>query len=160
MSSRVIKSGVLVLSGPMTLPPLYCISTLLGPILEMVSRAYCLPVRPRVVTRMMDAEPMTMPSMVSMKRNLLALKLSTARRTISLNIMVERALASVRSKELNFGMLVVAIALKIRLLSVAQRCAIETVPLDDERKPPLSPIIPGYKLARTSLHFAPGGCAY
>jgi hypothetical protein len=31
---------------------------------------------------------------------LLARKLSTARRTISLNIMVERALARVRSKEL------------------------------------------------------------
>jgi hypothetical protein len=48
---------------------------------------------------MMDAEPMTMPSIVSRKRILLARKLSTASRTTSLNIMVERALASVRSNE-------------------------------------------------------------
>src|ERR1700730_1788951 len=73
---------------------------------------------------MMDAEPMTMPSMVRRKRTLLALKLSTARRTISLNIMVERALARVRSKELGFGMLVVAIAFKIRLLPVSQWCEV------------------------------------
>ena len=48
MSSRVMKSGVLVLSGPTTLPPLYCISIMLGPMQEMRLSAYCLPVRPRV----------------------------------------------------------------------------------------------------------------
>ena len=83
----------------MTVPPPYCNSILLGPMLVSSSSAYCLPVDPSVATRMMDAEPMTMPSMVSMKRVLLARKLSTASRTTSLNIMVERALARVRSKE-------------------------------------------------------------
>ncbi len=97
----------------MMLPPLYCISILLGPRLEMVSMAYCLPVMPTVTTRMMDAEPMTMPSMVSRKRALLARKLSMASETTSLNIMVVRALARVLSKDLGsragLGALVVAI---------------------------------------------------
>src|SRR6266702_1712731 len=110
-SSRVIKSGVVVLSGPTTLPPLYCISIMLGPMLARRLSAYCLPVSPSVVTRMMDAEPMTMPSMVRRKRTLLARKLSTARRATSLNIMVERALARVRSNELNFGGVLVAMLL-------------------------------------------------
>ena len=60
--------------------------------------AYWRPVRPSVATRMMDAEPMTMPSMVSKKRVLLALKLSSARLTVSRKATVERALASVRLK--------------------------------------------------------------
>ena len=54
---------------------------------------------------------MTIPSIVSMNRVLLARKLSTASRTTSLNIMVERALASVRSKEVGLDRLVVAISL-------------------------------------------------
>src|ERR1017187_3989881 len=83
----------------MMLPPLYCISILFGPRLEMVSRAYCLPVSPTVTTRMIDAEPMTMPSMVSRNRALLARKLSTASDMISLNIIVLRALASVLSND-------------------------------------------------------------
>ena len=60
---------------------------------------------------MMDAEPIIMPSMVSMKRVLLARKLSTASLTTSLNIMVERALASVRSKEVGLARFVVAIGI-------------------------------------------------
>jgi hypothetical protein len=55
-----------------------------------------------VTTRMIDAEPITMPSMVSRNRILLARKLSIASRTTSLKSMVERALASVRSNELDF----------------------------------------------------------
>jgi hypothetical protein len=43
---------------------------------------------------------MIIPSMVNRKRTLLALKLSIASLTISLNIIVERALCSVLSKEL------------------------------------------------------------
>jgi len=73
------------------------------------SNAYCLPVDPRVATRMMEAEPMTIPNIVSRNRVLLARKLSTASRTTSLNIMVERALAKVRSKEVGLEGLVVAI---------------------------------------------------
>ena len=49
---------------------------MLGPMLAIRSSAYFLPVRPSVATRMMDADPMTMPSMVSRKRALLAQKLS------------------------------------------------------------------------------------
>src|SRR5260370_543553 len=123
-SSRVIKSGVLVLSGPTMLPPLYCISIMLGPMLARRLSAYCLPVSPSVVTRMMEADPMTMPSMVRRKRTLLARKLSTARRATSLNIMVERALARVRSNELSFGGVMVAMLFRIRLLSVSQRCTV------------------------------------
>ena len=67
---------------------------------------------------------MTMPSMVSRKRVLLARKLSTASRTTSLNIMVERALASVRSKEVGLARFVVAIRLTIRRLPVSQRCRV------------------------------------
>ena len=65
---------------------------------EMVSSAYCLPVRPTVTTRMMDAEPMIMPSMVSRKRTLEARKLSMASRTVSRMAMVAVALARVASK--------------------------------------------------------------
>ena len=65
----------------------------------MVSSAYCLPVIPTVTTRMIDAEPITMPSMVSRKRALLARKLSTASESTSLNIMVVFALARVLSKD-------------------------------------------------------------
>src|SRR5215469_12526038 len=97
ISSRVMKSGVEVLSGPTTEPPLYCISIMLGPMDEMRLRAYCLPVSPRVTTKMMEAEPMIMPSMVRRKRTLLALKESMASLTTSLNIMVERALRRVAS---------------------------------------------------------------
>jgi hypothetical protein len=62
---------------------------------------------------MMDAEPMTMPSMVSMKRALLARKLSMASETISPKTMVVWALSSVLSNVLfsgaGLGTLVVAI---------------------------------------------------
>jgi hypothetical protein len=51
---------------------------------------------------------------------LLALKLSTASLTTSLNIMVVRALASVRSKEVGLARFVVAIGLTIRRLQVSQ----------------------------------------
>jgi hypothetical protein len=67
---------------------------------------------------------MTIPSMVRRKRVLLERKLSTANRTTSLNIMVERALARVRSNELGLGRFVVAIGLKIRRLPVSQRCRV------------------------------------
>ena len=70
------------------------------------------------------AEPMTIPSMVSRNRVLLARKLSTASLTTSLNIMVERALASVRSKEVGLARLVVAITLTIRRLLESQRCTV------------------------------------
>jgi hypothetical protein len=60
----------------------------------------------------MEAEPITIPSMVSRKRVLLARKLSTASLTTSLNIMVERALANVRSKEVGLERFVVAITFK------------------------------------------------
>ena len=90
------------------------------------SRRICLPVIPTVTTRMMDAEPMTMPSMVSRKRALLARKLSIASETISLKIMVLPALASVLSKVFfstaGLGTLVVAISGSIRRLPVWQRC--------------------------------------
>ena len=49
---------------------------------------------------MSEAEPMTMPSDVSMTRTLLVRKLSIARLTISLSTMVRLALAIVRSKDL------------------------------------------------------------
>jgi len=65
----------------------------------MVSSAYCLPVIPTVTTRMIDAEPITMPSMVSRNRALLARKLSTASEITSRYIMVLRALASVLSND-------------------------------------------------------------
>ena len=77
---------------------LYCISTRLGPRLLMVSSAYFLPVRPTVTTRMMDADPITMPSMVSRKRTLLARKLSMARCMVSEKTMVVFAEFSVRWK--------------------------------------------------------------
>jgi hypothetical protein len=60
--------------------------------------AYCRPVSPRVATRMMDADPITMPSMVRRNLVLLAQKLSKARLMVSRNFTVERALASVRLK--------------------------------------------------------------
>src|ERR1035441_6413386 len=115
----------------MMLPPLYCISTLLGPRVEMVSTAYCWPVSPTVTTRMMDAEPMIMPSMVSMKRALLARKLSSASETISPKTMVVWALSSVLANVpfsgAGLGTLVVAISL-IRHLSVSPRCVQLLVP--------------------------------
>ena len=52
---------------------------------------------------------MIIPSMVNRKRVLLARKLSTASLTTSLNIMVDRALASVRSKEVGLERFAVAI---------------------------------------------------
>src|SRR6185312_8725971 len=62
---------------------------------------------------MIDAEPITMPSMVSMKRALLARKLSTASENTSLKMRVERALASVLSNDFvscsGLGTIVVAI---------------------------------------------------
>jgi hypothetical protein len=77
---------------------------------------------------MMDADPITMPSMVSRKRALLARKLSMASETISLNIMVLLALASVVSNVFGsvagLGGVVVAIRSSdsaIRRLSVSQR---------------------------------------
>src|SRR5260370_42405030 len=81
---------------------------------------YCLPVDPRVATRMIEAEPITMPSMVRRNRVLLARKLSTASLTTSLNIMVERALASVGSKEDGVGRFGVAIPLTMRPLPLSQ----------------------------------------
>ena len=58
-----------MLSGPMTLPPTVLHFDHVGADAGVEeSRAYCLPVRPRVTTRMMEAEPMTMPSMVRRKR--------------------------------------------------------------------------------------------
>src|ERR1700759_5538455 len=48
---------------------------------------------------MMEAAPITMPSMVSRKRVLLAEKLSSARVTVSRNATVERALRSVLSND-------------------------------------------------------------
>jgi len=83
-----------------------------------------LPVDPSVATRMTDAEPMIMPNIVSRNRVLLARKLSTANRTTSLNIMVERALARVRSKEVGLERFVVAISLTIRRLPVSQWCGV------------------------------------
>ena len=71
---------------------------------------------------MMDAEPMTMPSMVSRKRTLEARKLSMASRVISLKTMVVRALASVASKVPGLGRLVVAMTVAIGRHSVSQRC--------------------------------------
>ena len=110
-------SGVLVLSGPMMLPPPYCISILLGPMLFNCCKAYWVPVRPSVAVRMMDAEPMTMPSIVSRNRTFEARKLSTARCTVSRNAMVEVALASVRSKLVRvmagFGEVAVAISVNL-----------------------------------------------
>jgi len=79
-------------------PPLYCISTRFGPRLLIVSIAYCRPVNPTVTTRMIDADPMIMPSIVSKNRTLLARKLSIARRIVSENTMVLFAEFSVRSK--------------------------------------------------------------
>ena len=58
---------------------------------------------------------MIMPSMVNMKRVLLARKLSTASRTTSLNIMVDRALARVRSKEVGLDGVTVAIEISYQL---------------------------------------------
>ena len=86
---------------------------LFGPRLEMVSSAYCLPVIPTVTTRMIDAEPMTMPSMVSRKRALLARKLSTASEITSLKIIVVCALASVLSNEFasNSGLGTIVVAM-------------------------------------------------
>src|SRR6266702_5163327 len=112
------------------LPPLYCISILLGPRLSMVLSAYSLPVRPTVTTRMIDADPITIPSIVNRNRALLARKLSTASEMISRNIIVLRALASVLSNDVfsgaGLGTLVVAIREStpsgIRRLSVWQRC--------------------------------------
>jgi hypothetical protein len=52
---------------------------------------------------MSEAEPMTMPSEVSMTRTLLVRKLSMARLTISLSTIVRLALASVRSKDLRLA---------------------------------------------------------
>ena len=75
---------------------------------------------------MMEADPMTMPSMVSMNRVLLARKLSTASLTTSLNIIVERALARVRSKEVD--LVTIAIDLTIRRLPVSQRCTVSCYP--------------------------------
>jgi hypothetical protein len=60
--------------------------------------AYCLPVRPTVATSTMEAEPMTMPSMVRRKRVLLARKLSKARLMVSRKATVDRALRRVFSK--------------------------------------------------------------
>ena len=48
-----------------------------------------------VTTMITDAVPITMPSAVSAKRSLLALKLSSASLRISLATMVRRALSSV-----------------------------------------------------------------
>ena len=78
---------------------------------------------PTVTVRMIEADPITIPSMVSRNRALPDLKLSTASDTISLHIIVERALASVVSKVLASGldMLVVAIGSGIRRLPVSQR---------------------------------------
>ena len=100
MSSRVMKSGVDVLSGPETLPPEYCISTLFGPIFEISLRAYSLPVSPTVTTSTIEAEPITMPSIVRRNRTFEARKLSTASVIVSRKASEERALASVASKVL------------------------------------------------------------
>src|ERR1035437_10905821 len=79
----------------------------------MVSMAYCLPVSPTVTTRMIDAEPMTMPTIVRMKRALLARKLSTASEKTSLKPIVVFALASVVANDFGsssgLGTFVVAI---------------------------------------------------
>src|SRR6187402_3160883 len=99
MSSRVMLSGVLTLSGPETLPPTYIISLMFGPMLEIRLMAYWRPVRPSVATRIIDAEPMTMPSIVSRNRVLLARKLSNARLMVSRKATVERALRRMLSKE-------------------------------------------------------------
>src|SRR5260370_16219858 len=88
------------------------------------SSAYCLPVEPSVATRMRDADPITIPSIVSRNGVLLERKLWTASVTTSLNIIVERALASVRSKEVGLARFVVAITLTIRRLLVSQRCTV------------------------------------
>ena len=74
-----------------------------------------MPVSPTVTTRMIDAEPITMPSIVSRNRALLARKLSTASEMISLNIMVLRALASVVSNDLGStaGLGVLVVAMKV-----------------------------------------------
>ena len=84
----------------MVFPPLYIISTLFGPMFDKVSRAYCRPVSPTVTTSTMDAEPMIMPSIVSRKRTLEAWKLSSASRSVSLNISEVLADRSVPSKVL------------------------------------------------------------
>src|SRR6202034_3073482 len=84
--------------GPITTPPEYCISTLFGPRPEIASSAYCLPVRHTVATRMIDADPITMPSIVSRNRVLLARKLSKASESVSRNAIVERALRRMLSK--------------------------------------------------------------
>ena len=60
--------------------------------------AYCFPVNPTVTTSTIDAEPITIPSMVSKKRVLDARKLSIARLIVSRSAMVELALARVASK--------------------------------------------------------------
>ena len=103
MSSRVMESSVVVLSGPAILPPEYCISIMFGPMLEMRLSAYSLPVRPRVTTSTIEAEPITIPSIVSRNLTLLALKLSKASCSTSLKSIVLRALARVRSNELSLG---------------------------------------------------------
>ena len=81
---------------------------------------------PNVTTRITDAEPMTMPSIVSINATLLARKLSTASRTTSLNTMVERALARVRSNELDLERWWSPFfyCLMIGLLQVSQRCTV------------------------------------
>ena len=76
-------------------PPAYSTSTELVPIFWISSEMYCLPVKPMVTTRITDAVPITMPSAVSIKRVLLARKLSPASFRISLMSMVRRALTSV-----------------------------------------------------------------
>ena len=90
----------------MTSPPEYCISTLFGPSPEMVSSAYCFPVSPTVTTSTIDADPMTIPSIVSRNRVLLARKLSMARLTVSRKATVDRALRSVLSKVSRVGAVV------------------------------------------------------
>ena len=66
---------------------------------------------------MSDAEPMTIPSEVSMTRTLLVRKLSMARLTISLSTMVRLALASVRSKDLRLAVRAAVICVERLTLS-------------------------------------------
>src|SRR6185312_951882 len=99
ISSCVMSSLMSTSLAPARVPPTNCISIMLGPMLEMYPRANWRPVSPSVATRMMEAAPITMPSIVSRKRVLLAEKLSSARVTVSRNATVERALRSVLSNE-------------------------------------------------------------
>jgi hypothetical protein len=79
--------------------------------------AYSVPVNPSVAVRIIDADPITIPSIVNRNRTFEARKLSTARCTVSRKAIVDVALASVRSKLVGVfaGFRGVAVAILVNL---------------------------------------------